>query len=73
MQPLQLGDGIGLDPGRLSRRSMMTTLPPRVACCAFNAVMRLARAVSVQSARGSTMPPVVTDPTVTSGRMTSNL
>jgi hypothetical protein len=52
---------------------MIWTLPPRVACCARSAATMFARACSVQSARGSTIPPVVSEPTVTSGRSTSNL
>ena len=60
-------------PASSLRRSMNWALPPRVACCARSAAMMLVRAWSVQSARGSTIPPVVSDPTVTSGRSTSSL
>ena len=68
VQPLDVGK---LLRGQLrearcdARRSV--TLPPRAACCARSAATMLARAWSVQSARGSTIPPVVSEPTVTSG------
>jgi hypothetical protein len=66
MEPLEL------IPGSSSRRESTLTSPPRPACCALIALMMLARACSVQSARGSAMPPVVSELTVTSGRITSS-
>ncbi len=73
VQPLDVGEFLLGDPRDAVAMLDDGDLAAAGGLLRLSASTMLVRAWSVQSARGSTMPPVVSEPTVTSGRSTSSL